>query len=93
MTALGIMARHPEVTSVACLMGSGYFTSLSKTLFPPQDATEIDALLAEWEVTRALPRLADRPLLLWHGDADDVVPPAKPSVSSRHYSAKGWTAT
>ncbi|EPO4107667.1 esterase [Enterobacter cloacae] len=77
MTALGIMARHPEVTSVACLMGSGYFTSLSKTLFPPQDATEIDALLAEWEVTRALPRLADRPLLLWHGDADDVVPPGE----------------
>ena len=33
------------------------------------------ATLAEWEVTRALPRLADRPLLLWHGDADDVVPP------------------
>lgn len=33
------------------------------------------AKLAEWEVTRALPRLADRPLLLWHGDADDVVPP------------------
>lgn len=77
MTALGIMARHPEVSSVACLMGSGYFTSLSKTLFPPQDATEIDALLAEWEVTRALPRLADRPLLLWHGDADDVVPPGE----------------
>jgi fermentation-respiration switch protein FrsA (DUF1100 family) len=33
------------------------------------------ATLAEWEVTRALPRVADRPLLLWHGDADDVVPP------------------
>ncbi len=43
---------------MACLMGSGYFTSLSSALFPPQDATEIDALLAEWEVTRALPHLA-----------------------------------
>lgn len=73
--------------------GLGLFYVIVKTLFPPQDATEIDALLAEWEVTRALPRLADRPLLLWHGDADDVVPLAKPSVSSRHYSAKGWTAT
>ncbi|MCU6204502.1 prolyl oligopeptidase family serine peptidase, partial [Enterobacter cloacae] len=49
--------------------------SLAKTLFPPQDLTEITPMLAEWEVTRALPRLADRPLLLWHGDADDVVPP------------------
>ena len=34
MTALGIMTHHPEVRSVACLMGSGYFTSLAKTLFP-----------------------------------------------------------
>ncbi|HFT1963267.1 TPA: esterase [Enterobacter ludwigii] len=77
MAALGIMTHHPEVKSVACLMGSGYFTSLAKTLFPPQALTEVEAALAEWEVTRALPRLADRPLLLWHGDADDVVPPGE----------------
>ena len=60
MTALGIMTHHPEVRSVACLMGSGYFTSLAKTLFPPQDLTEMTARLADWEVTRALPRVADR---------------------------------
>lgn len=77
MTALGIMTRHPEVKSVACLMGAGYFTSLSKTLFPPHESAEIEALLADWEVARALPRVADRPLLLWHGDADDVVPPGE----------------
>ena len=77
MTALGIMTHHPEVKSVACLLGSGYFTSLSQTLFPPpvQDGTEaLLASLAEWDVTRALPRLAERPLLLWHGGTDDVVP-------------------
>jgi uncharacterized protein len=77
MTALGIMTQYPEVKSVACLMGSGYFTTLSQTLFPPQDFMKIEGLLAQWEVSRALPRLADRPLLLWHGDADDVVPAAE----------------
>ncbi|MDO2400907.1 esterase [Enterobacter hormaechei] len=77
MTALGLMARHPEVTSVACLMGSGYFMSLAKTLFPPQAPQEIEALLSEWDVSHALSQLADRPLLLWHGDADDVVPPGE----------------
>ena len=77
MTALGIMARHPEVRAVACLMGSGYFTTLAKTLFPPQAPQEIEGLLAEWDVRHALARLADRPLLLWHGDADDVVPPGE----------------
>ena len=73
MTALGIMTRHPEVKCVASLMGSGYFTTLADTLFPPEDAAA-KAPLVDWEVTDKLTRLADRPLLLWHGDADDVVP-------------------
>ena len=73
MTALGIMARHPEVKCVASLMGSGYFTTLAQTLFPPKEESEI-APLAQWDATNALSHLADRPLFLWHGDADDVVP-------------------
>ncbi|HCN98726.1 MAG TPA: esterase [Leclercia sp.] len=80
MTALGIMARHPEVKCVASLMGSGYFTSLAPTLFPPQPSAsfaEMVSPLADWEVTTRLPLLADRPLLLWHGEEDDVVPAAE----------------
>lgn len=77
MTALGIMARYPQVKCVASLMGSGYFTTLARTLFPPlgeQAFDDVLAPLARWEVTHQLARLADRPLLLWHGEADDVVP-------------------
>ncbi|ALB64173.1 YjfP protein [Cronobacter condimenti 1330] len=76
MTALGIMTHHPEVRAVAALMGSGYFTSLSRTLFPPQaeEAQAIAAALAPWDVEAQLARVADRPLLLWHGEEDDVVP-------------------
>ncbi|WP_318364479.1 esterase [Enterobacter sp.] len=74
MTALGIMTRHPEVKCVASLMGSGYFTTLARTLFPPAELQQAIAPLADWEVSRHLPRLADRPLLLWHGEEDDVVP-------------------
>ncbi len=83
MTALGIMARYPQVNSVACMMGSGYFHSLSRTLFPPfvaQSAHEQQRLaerlapLAEYDVSHQLEKLADRPLLLWHGEADEVVP-------------------
>lgn len=80
MTALGIMTQHPEVKCVASLMGSGYFTRLAHTLFPPsaQDAFDsVIAPLAKWEVSTQLPRLADRPLLLWHGEDDDVVPAAE----------------
>ncbi|WLI75178.1 esterase [Kosakonia sp. H02] len=81
MTALGIMTHHPEVRCVASLMGSGYFTSLARTLFPPLDVTNdaqafdaIIAPLAQWDVGSQLERIADRPLLLWHGEQDDVVP-------------------
>jgi fermentation-respiration switch protein FrsA (DUF1100 family) len=73
MTALGIMTHHPELNSVACLMGSGYFRSLSQTLFP-SPGFDGDSL-SEWDVSHQLASLARRPLLLWHGDADDVVPP------------------
>jgi fermentation-respiration switch protein FrsA (DUF1100 family) len=83
MTTLGIAARHPDVKCAASLMGSGYFTQLAHTLFPPisvqtpEQQAEFDAIiapLAEWDVTHQLERLADRPLLLWHGQDDDVVP-------------------
>ncbi|URQ60407.1 esterase [Pantoea alhagi] len=86
MTALGAMARYPHINRVACLMGSGYFMSLSQRLFPPLQAetpeeqaerARLLAPLAGYDPSRQLERLADRPLLLWHGEADDVVPVAE----------------
>ncbi|WP_380184093.1 esterase [Kalamiella sp. sgz302252] len=84
MTALGAMARYPQFTCVACLMGSGYYMSLAHTLFPPlaSDAPEEAfaqriAPLAAYEVSHQLEKLADRPLLVWHGEADEVVPAAE----------------
>lgn len=86
MTALGAMARYSHITSVACMMGSGYFMSLSQTLFPPLVATTPEqkkelaeklAPLAEYDVSQQLEKLADRPLLIWHGEADEVVPAAE----------------
>lgn len=71
MAALGVMARHPELKCAASLMGSGYFTSLSRSLFPSPDfPEEINA----WDVGHQLTKVANRPLLLWHGEEDDVVP-------------------
>ncbi len=55
MTALGIMTHHPELNSVACLMGSGYFRSLSQTLFP-SPGFDADSL-REWDVSHQLASL------------------------------------
>lgn len=76
MTALGIMARQPEVRCVACLMGSGYFTTLAQTLFPPsvEVRDKIIVSLKDYDVGEQLEALSNRPLLLWHGEEDDVVP-------------------
>lgn len=83
MTALGAMARYPHIHSIACMMGSGYFMQLSQTLFPPlvartpeqkQQFADRMAPLAEYDPCSKLERLAARPLLLWHGEADEVVP-------------------
>ncbi|MCX8958265.1 esterase [Erwinia psidii] len=84
MTALGAMARYPRFACAACLMGSGYFMSLCQTLFPPgvADTTSAQqdvvcgrtATLAEYDIRKRLEKVADRPLLVWHGDADELVP-------------------
>jgi len=83
MTALGAMARYPQIQSVACMMGSGYFMQLSESLFPPLVADTAEqkaqfaarmAPLADYDPCNHLEALANRPLLLWHGEADEVVP-------------------
>lgn len=84
MTTLGAFTRYPWVKAAASLMGSGYFTSLAQTLYPPLDeqgqpldkaacAARI-APLADYGVEHRWDNIAGRPLLLWHGAADDVVP-------------------
>ncbi len=86
MTALGAMVRYPHLASVACMMGSGYFMSLARTLFPPLSAETPEqqqafaarmAPLANYDVSEQLEKLADRPLLVWHGEGDEVVPAAE----------------
>lgn len=79
MATLGIMVRHPEVRAAACLMGSGYFTALAQTLFPPtlEESDKVMAALAPYDIEHQLVRLGNRPLLLWHGEEDDVVPVAE----------------
>ncbi|WP_420064122.1 esterase [Pectobacterium colocasium] len=93
MSALGCMARYPWITAVAAFMGSGYFSTLSPALFPPVSADReenqavLQALatkLADYDVSTRLDALSNRPLLVWHGEADDVVPAAE---SVRLYQA------
>ncbi|WP_413728897.1 esterase [Sodalis sp. RH22] len=93
MTALGAMARYEWLRVAADFMGSGDYLRLAKTLFPPVALTssagqkEFErqmAPLAGYEVFHQLEKLANRPLLIWHGEADPLVPATE---SRRLYQA------
>jgi fermentation-respiration switch protein FrsA (DUF1100 family) len=100
MTTLGAMTRYPWIKAAASLMGAGYFSSLAQTLFPPLDeqgnslnaasfAARI-APLADYSVDHRLESFAKRPLLLWHGDADDVVPATESLHLANELRQRGW---
>lgn len=83
MTTLASLVRFPWVKVAACLMGSGYFSTLSETLYPTyrlEDAEQRDAFrlhhapLLSWDVSDKVAQVAHRPLFIWHGEQDDVVP-------------------
>lgn len=76
MTALASMTRYPWISAVASFMGSGYFSALSRSFFPPVPTgspgsddllRQLAQTLANYDVTDRLSALANRPLLLWHG--------------------------
>jgi len=81
--ALGCMARYDWIRSAASYMGSGYYLDRSRTVFPPfsvwtpeNQAAHAERLapLADYDPADRLDRLGDRPLFIWHGAQDDIVP-------------------
>ncbi|CAI2507290.1 esterase [Serratia ficaria] len=100
MTTLGSFARYPWIKAAASLMGSGYYSSLAQTLFPPLgpqgqplSAAAFQArisALAEFGLEQQLEKIADRPLLVWHGETDDVVPAAESLRLATELRQRGW---
>lgn len=83
MTTMAALVKYPWVKVAANLMGSGYFSRLSHHLFPAftagdtaqRDVFERDvASLLSLDVTGKTALFADKPLFVWHGEQDDVVP-------------------
>lgn len=99
MTTLSAFSRYSWVKAAASLMGSGYLTSLAQTLYPPLDAqgkpldniafAQRIAPLAAYNVEPHWENLAGRPLLLWHGETDDVVPAAESERLANELQLRG----
>ena len=99
--ALGCMARYEWVRAVASYMGSGYYLDLSRTLYPPLGVCNADteaqhaqrmAPMAAYDISRQLEKLANRPLFIWHGEQDEMVPFAESARLRADLAARGLSA-
>jgi fermentation-respiration switch protein FrsA (DUF1100 family) len=88
MAVLGAMAAYPWVRAAASYMGSGYFAELSRTLCPPSSGS-LPSTLQDLDASSNLERLGNRPLFLWHGERDDVVPFAEAARLRADLGARG----
>jgi len=101
MVTMASLVRFPWIKVAACLMGSGYFNALSETLYPAYDtgsAAQREAFqhahapLLSWDISTKTARLAERPLFVWHGEEDDVVPFAESQRLRDEMKASGHDA-
>lgn len=83
ITTLGILARFEMVKVAVSLMGSAYYEEFARELVAAAEAEgmefpyDVETRISElepYDLSKHLERLGDRPLLLWHGKKDDVVP-------------------
>lgn len=83
MTTMAALVHFPWVKVAANLMGSGYFSSLADHLYPSfgadtgltREAFERETeLLLSLDIRDKTALIASKPLLVWHGEQDDVVP-------------------
>lgn len=83
MTTTALLTHHPEIKAAACVMGTPKLVAYRERIF--QHASQMDRFfpidynhLLNWipayDLSLNMDTLADRPLLVWHGTQDVVVP-------------------
>ncbi len=83
ITTYGALTQYPWISAAFSMMGSPAYLRFSESLYhsfdervrklyPPIDTFK--QMLSPYDLTTHLDKLAGRPLFIWHGDADDVVP-------------------
>ncbi|MBC1474710.1 esterase [Listeria grandensis] len=83
ITSFGMLAQYEWLKVGVCLAGSSYYGHFAKTLADgvikqglqfPFDVNERILELAPYDLSAAPAKLKNRPLMMWHGKEDDVVP-------------------
>ncbi|MBC2256536.1 esterase [Listeria ivanovii] len=83
ITSLGLLGQYNEIKVAVSLMGSAYYVDFAKELSKyaasqgmtfPYDVDARILALQKYDLTQNINKIKERPLLLWHGKKDDVVP-------------------
>jgi fermentation-respiration switch protein FrsA (DUF1100 family) len=85
ITAYGALCTYDWLKVAVSLMGTAYLVDYARTLIDyynehntphiqEHEAKEVLALLKTFDLTLHPKKLANRPLLMWHGEEDQVVP-------------------
>lgn len=83
MTTCGLLTQHPEITAAACVMGSPAPVQYRKRIlehaaaagfYLPQDYEALLSWIETYDLSLQPAKLGQRPLLFWHGEADEKIP-------------------
>lgn len=82
MTTTALLTQHPEIKVAACIMGSpslqayaGLVRSVAGQQYPlPNDLALLTSWLTHYDLAQQPAKIAGRPLLFWHGTADEKIP-------------------
>ncbi|MBC6134793.1 esterase [Listeria booriae] len=83
ITSYGMLAQYEWLKVGVCLAGSSYYEHFARALADgvakqgmefPYDVDERISELAPYDLSAQLTKLKNRPLMVWHGKEDDVVP-------------------
>lgn len=83
MTTAALLTHHPEIKAAACVMGTPKLVAYRERIFKhasqmdrffPADYDHLLKWIPEYDLSLNIDKLAGRPLLIWHGTQDMVVP-------------------
>lgn len=83
MTTAALLTHHPEIKAAACVMGTPKLTAYRERIFKhasqmdrffPDDYNHLLKWIPEYDLSLNIDKLAGRPLLIWHGKQDVIVP-------------------
>ena len=83
MTTGALLTQHPEITAAAIIMGSPKLNEYAKlvrdsahkhNIYVPDDMAQITSWLDYYDLDKHPEKIANRPLLFWHGTEDERIP-------------------